>query len=65
MKNWWKVLVRMALPLLLQAGEEKQAEDENTTGKDDAIGISLVYVSKLLAALVNNKELPKAPPVLR
>lgn len=65
MKNWWKTLVKMALPLLRSAGEEKKAEDENSTGKDDAIGVSLVYAADLLDALVSNKPLPKAPEVLR
>ena len=65
MKDFWKVLVRMALPLLRSAGEAKKAEDENTTGKDDATGASLVYAADLLDALLGNKELPKAPEVLR
>lgn len=65
MKNYWKILVRMALPLLRSACEEKKAEDENTTGKDDAIGVSLIYAADLLEALISNKELPKAPKELR
>ena len=65
MKNYWKILIRMALPLLRSAGEEKKAEDENTTGKDDAIGVSLIYAADLLDALVSNKPLPKAPEVLQ
>ena len=65
MKNYWKILVKMALPLLRSAGEEKKAEDENTTGKDDAIGVSLIYAADLLEALVSNKELPKAPKELK
>ena len=65
MKNYWKILIRMALPLLRSAGEEKKAEDENTTGKDDAIGVRLIYAADLLDALVSNKPLPKAPEVLQ
>ncbi len=65
MKDWWKTIVRMALPLVRAAGESKKAEDENTTGKDDMIGVSLVYAADLLDALVSGKDIPKAPSVLR
>ncbi len=65
MKKFWKVLIKMALPLLHSAGEAKKAEDENTTGKDDAIGVSLIYAADLLDALISDKPLPKAPDVLR
>lgn len=65
MKDWWKTIVRMALPLLRAAGEAKKAEDENSIGSDDVIGISLVYASDLLDALINGKPLPKAPAVLK
>jgi hypothetical protein len=60
----WKIFIRMALPMLRIAGENKKAEDENTTGKDDLIGISLIYAADLLDALLSNKEIPKAPKVL-
>lgn len=65
MKGYWKILVRMALPLLRSAGEEKKMEDTNTTGRDDALGTSLVYAADLLDALISNKDLPKAPDVLK
>lgn len=65
MKNWWKVIAKMALPLVRTAGEEKKAEDENNTGKDDAIGVSLVYAADLLEALISDKPLPKAPTILK
>ena len=65
MKKFWVVLVKMAMPLLRAAGIDKQNEDSNTTGKDDAIGISLVYAADLLDAIVSDKPLPKAPDVLR
>jgi len=65
MKDWWKTIVRMALPLLRSAGEAKKAEDDNTTGTDDAIGVSLVYAADLLDALVSGKTLPKAPSILK
>jgi hypothetical protein len=56
----------MCLPLLRQAGESKKAEDENSTGKDDLIGTSLVYAADLLDAILADKpKLPKAPDVLK
>lgn len=65
MKDFWKVLLKMATPLLRAAGEAKKSEDENTTGKDDAIGQSLVYIADLSDAIILNKPLPTAPDVLR
>lgn len=61
----WKIIIAIALPLLRGAGEAKKAEDENTTGKDDAQGVALVFAADLLEALANNKSLPKAPAELR
>lgn len=61
----WKLFIRMALPLLRAAGEAKKAEDSNTTGKDDLIGVSMVYAADLLDALVSDKTPPKAPSELR
>lgn len=55
----------MILPMLEAAGQAKIAEDENDTGKDDAIGQSMLYVVKLVKAIVLNNPLPKAPDVLR
>lgn len=60
----WKYFARMAIPMIESAGEAKQAEDENSTGRDDLIGISLVYAAQLLQAIVSGKEIPKAPKVL-
>jgi hypothetical protein len=65
MKNYWKILINMALPLLRAAGEAKQAEDENTTGKDDLIGLAMVFAADLLDAIVKDKPLPKAPKALQ
>jgi hypothetical protein len=62
----WKFFVRMCLPLLRQAGESKKAEDENTTGKDDMIGTSLVYAADLLDAILADKpKMPKVPEALK
>jgi len=63
--NWWKIILRSALPLVRAAGEAKKAEDDNTTGKDDLIGTSLVYAADLLDALIADKLPPKAPDALR
>ncbi len=65
MKNYWKILVAMALPLLRSAGEAKKAEDENDTGKDDAEGSALIFAADLLEALSSGKTLPKAPAALK
>jgi hypothetical protein len=61
----WKMLVKLIVPMIRLAGEGKKAEDANTTGKDDLIGVSLVYAADLLDAVVGDKELPKAPAALR
>lgn len=66
MKFDWRFLLTLALPMLELAGHAKINEDENTTGKDDAIGEGLLYIVKLAKAIVLNKpELPKAPDSLK
>lgn len=65
MKDWWKVLAGMAIPLIRMAGVQKQNEDANTSGKDDLIGTSLVYAADLLDWIVNNKKQPAVPEALR
>lgn len=52
MKNWWKVLLKMALPLLRGAGEDYREQDENDTGKDDLIGYTLIYIADLGTAVL-------------
>ncbi len=61
----YKFFIKMALPLLRQAGMDKKEEDENTTGKDDLVGGALVYAADLLDAILRGKELPKAPSELK
>ena len=61
----WKLLLLMALPMLEAAGQAKKAEDENDTGKDDAIGESMLYAAKLIKALALGQTLPKAPDTLK
>jgi hypothetical protein len=65
MKGFWVILIQMALPMLRAAGVQKKAEDGNDTGKDDAIGVSLIYAADLLESLVTNQPLPKAPDALK
>ena len=61
----WKFFVRMALPMVRMDGEQFKNEDENTTGKDDMVGISLTYAADLIEAAINGTTLPKAPSVLK
>lgn len=61
----WKMLLNMLLPMLEAIGQGKINEDANSTGKDDMIGESLVFACKLLKAIAEGKELPKAPAALR
>ena len=61
----WKMLVRMALPMIEMAGEHFIEQDENDTGKDDMIGQSLLYAAKLLKSVLSGKEPPKAPEILQ
>jgi len=62
----WKFLLQLALPMIRHAGESKKAEDSNNTGKDDLIGVSLVYVADLVDAILNDaNQMPKAPAQLK
>jgi hypothetical protein len=60
----WKMLLSLVLPLIEAAGQAKIDEDANDTGKDDAIGVAMIYGVKLFRAIANGKELPKAPKEL-
>ena len=61
----WQMFAGMAVPFIRAAGIQKENEDTNTTGKDDLIGISLVYVADLLQSLIDGKTPPAAPSVLQ
>lgn len=61
----WKMLLKMVLPMLESIGEAKIAEDENDTGKDDIIGQSILYAIKIFKAVLDGKDVPKAPAILR
>lgn len=61
----WKGLLKALLPMIREIGEQKKAEDENTTGLDDAQGVAFVFAADLLEALATGKQLPKAPDVLK
>lgn len=65
MKDWWKVLARMALPMIRMAGEQFKAKDENTTGQDDMIGVGLVFCADFIEAAINGTPAPKVPSVLK
>lgn len=60
----WKFFVNMAIPFIDAAGNDYINKDADDAGKDDMIGQSLVYVAKLLKAIVTDKPLPKAPDAL-
>ena len=61
----WRILVKWALPMLRMAGESKKAEDGNSEGRDDLIGVSLIYAADLLDAILSDKpNIPKAPQIL-
>ncbi len=64
--KWWKVILQSVLPMVRMAGEAKKAEDTNDSGKDDLIGVSLVYAADLLQAILSDKPtLPKVPDALK
>jgi hypothetical protein len=65
MKNYWKLILNMALPLIEAAGQAKIDEDQNETGKDDIIGQAILFGVKLFRAIVSDKPLPKAPEFLK
>jgi len=57
--------VQMAIPLIRMAGVDQKNKDENTSGKDDLIGTSLVYAADLLDWIVNDKKQPVVPEALK
>lgn len=58
----WKFFVMLIVPMIRAAGEQKKAEDRNESGRDDLIGISLVYCADLLTAVVSGSAvLPDVP----
>ena len=59
--SYWKILLMMGVAQLRQAGVSKKAEDDNNTGKDDAIGAIMVFAADIVEALVLNKVLPQIP----
>lgn len=63
----WKFFAMMAAGMLRSAGVAKQAEDENTTGKDDVIGQGLVYAANLIEWLTTGAtgSKPSVPEGLR
>lgn len=67
MKNWWKILIVGSLPALRVAAESFRNADENDTGKDDLIGVTLDYACDLLEWIIAPRTIapPEAPNVLK
>ena len=66
MKFDWRFFANMAIPFIEKAGRDYIGKDVDDVGKDDIIGQSLVYIAKLLSAIINDvPTLPKAPVALR
>lgn len=61
----WKMLLKMVMPMLESIGQAKIDEDANNTGKDDITGQSILYAIKLLNAVLEGKDAPKAPSILK
>lgn len=61
----WKTFARLAVPFIESAAEHYKAIDDNDTGQDDIIGISLQYAADLLNAVLNGQPAPKAPDALK
>lgn len=61
----WQMLVKMALPMIEMAAQSYINKDDNETGKDDMIGQSLHYAYKILTAVIDGKDIPKAPKELQ
>lgn len=55
----------MALPYIQIAAEMFKNKDENTTGQDDMIGMSLEYAAKIIEAAINGTPVPKPPTALK
>ena len=61
----WKMLVKFVTPLIRIAGIKKVNEDDNNVGKDDAAGITLIFLADLAEALAGDKPLPAVPATYR
>jgi hypothetical protein len=62
MKDWWKIILRLAIAQAEAAGQEYQDKDDNDTGTDDVIGDGLVYLAKFGRWLIAGAKGP-APSV--
>lgn len=61
----WKMLLKMVLPMLEAIGQAKIDEDANDTGKDDITGQAILFAIKIFKAVLDGKDVPKAPAILR
>ncbi len=57
--------LRIAKPFLQFAGEELSNLDENTTGNDDRAAAAIVYVVRVIDAMIKGQTIPDAPDALR
>ncbi len=61
--KWWQILLMGILPTVRMSAELFKNQDENTTGRDDLIGVSLAYGADLLEWAVSPRTpQPPAPP---
>lgn len=61
----WKFFAEIGVMYLRKGAKYWRKKDANNTGKDDALGVALDYAADLVDAVLEEKELPKAPAELR
>lgn len=61
----WKMLLKMVMPMLEAVGQAKIDEDENHVGKDDITGEAILFGIKIFQAVIDGKDIPKAPAILK
>ncbi len=61
----WKFFVQMAIGPIHYAATVFRNQDTNDTGQDDLIALTLDYVANVLAAIVTDQPIPKAPAGIR
>lgn len=59
--KWWQILVSSILPTLRIAGLSFKNQDSNNTGRDDLIGVVLMFAADLLEWAVSGKDVPPPP----
>lgn len=61
----WKFFAQIGIGYIRGAGEKYKAEDSNNTGSDDLKGIALCFAADLVESIIQDKEFPKVPTVLK